>query len=158
MATTVQAVPQDDLMLLLSQATHTLNTELTAALAGLGISPRAHCVLSKAMPGDLTQTQLAELAGLDKTTMVATIDELERAGLAERRPSAKDRRVRIIAVTDAGRRMVADAQTIVDRIHDEVLAALPEPQRHAFLEALAQLVAGPLCHPVQCGRPVRRPI
>ena len=44
---------------LLSQASHVLKTELTAALESLGISPRAHHVLKTAMRGEYTQTELA---------------------------------------------------------------------------------------------------
>src|SRR3979409_1199881 len=83
---------------LLSRASYTLTTEMTAALEGLGLSPRAHAVLATAMTGDHTQTELARIVGLDKTTMVVTLDELEAAGLAERRPSSEDRRARVIAV------------------------------------------------------------
>jgi MarR family transcriptional regulator for hemolysin len=35
-------------------------------------------------------------------THVVTVDELEKAGLAERRPSSRDRRARVISVTEAG--------------------------------------------------------
>jgi MarR family transcriptional regulator, transcriptional regulator for hemolysin len=84
---------------LLSQASHVLKTELTAALEQLGVSPRAHHVLQTAMGDEYTQTELARIVGLDKTTMVDTLDELEAAGLAERRPSATDRRARVVAVT-----------------------------------------------------------
>src|SRR5918996_3768115 len=97
------SAPADtDLALLLSQASHAIRVMLTAGLTELGISPRAHCVLSKAMGGELTQSQLAGLCGLDKTTMVVTIDELEQAGLAERRLSRSGRRAPIILVTPAG--------------------------------------------------------
>ena len=108
MATTERTA---DLIFLLSQAAHALTTELTAELEGLGITPRSHCVLTQALDGEQTQIQLAERCALDKTTMVVTIDELERAGLAERRPSPTDRRARIIAVTDAGREKVARGAT-----------------------------------------------
>ena len=89
---------------LLSQASHALSTEMTAALEGIGLLPRGHRVPATALTGERTQTELAHLVGLDKTTMVVTLDELERTGLAERRPSPGDRRVRVVAVTDAGRR------------------------------------------------------
>src|SRR6266545_7631865 len=91
-----------DLMFLLSQASHALETEMTAELHALGISPRAHCVLTHALRGELTQSQVADTCALDKTTMVVTMDELEKAGLAERRLSGTDRRARIIAVTKDG--------------------------------------------------------
>src|SRR4029450_5205872 len=90
---------ESDLALLLSQASYVLTTELTLALATLGITPRLFCVLRAARAGDRTQSQLAAECALDKTTMVFTLDELERAGLAERRPSKTDRRARRIGVT-----------------------------------------------------------
>jgi MarR family transcriptional regulator, transcriptional regulator for hemolysin len=152
------SAPADtDLALLLSQASHVLATELTAGLVELGISPRAHCVLSKAMGRELTQSQLAGLCGLDKTTMVVTIDELERAGLAERRLSSSDRRARIIWVTEAGEEVVARGREIVARIYDDVLSVLPPGERVPFVDALTRLVAGRLADPVRCDRPVRRP-
>ncbi len=152
------SAPADvDLALLLSQASHALATELTAGLTELGISPRAHCVLSKAMGRELTQSQLAGLCALDKTTMVVTIDELEKAGLAERRLSTTDRRARIIWVTEAGERVVAQGREIVARIYDDVLGALPEGERETFVDALSRLVASRLAEPVACERPVRRP-
>jgi MarR family transcriptional regulator for hemolysin len=156
MGTVAPAEVCRDLMFLLSQASYVLNTELTAALARLGISPRHYCVLKQAMAGDYTQIRLAELCGLDKTTMVVTIDELEKTGLAERRPFTSDRRVRIIAVTDDGARKVADAEKLVAEIYDDVLGSLPEHEREPFLSGLARLVGGRLSTPVHCERPVRR--
>jgi MarR family transcriptional regulator, transcriptional regulator for hemolysin len=159
MATTATKPPSKvdvDLMFLLSQASHALETEMTAQLQALGVSPRAHCVLTHALSGELTQSQVAESCALDKTTMVVTMDELERAGLAERRASGTDRRARIIAVTTAGERKVAEANAIVARIYAEVLGALPAGQRDAFVAGLAQLVGGRLSTPAKCERPVRR--
>jgi len=155
MATT--APTETDLGLLLSRAAHGLHHELTAGLTSLGISPRAHCVLSKAIGQELTQSQLAGLCALDKTTMVVTMDELEKAGLAERRLSSTDRRARIVAVTEAGEEMVARGQEIVARIYDEVLGPLPDGERAAFVDALTRIVEGRLAEPTPCERPVRRP-
>jgi len=147
---------ENDLAFLLSQASHALVTELTARLADVGITPRSHCVLATAMSGELTQSQVAERCALDKTTMVVTLDALERDGLAERRPSGSDRRARIIAVTDEGRRVVAAADAIVALTYSDVLAALPERQRGPFLDSLNRLVGGRLAAPTPCERPPRR--
>jgi MarR family transcriptional regulator for hemolysin len=146
-----------NLSCLLSLASHALTTELTAGLSAVGMTPRAHAVLSSALAGELTQTQLAEQCDLDKTTMVVTVDELEAAGLAERRPAPTDRRARIIAVTPAGRKALAEAQRIVDRIQTDVLGALPAKERGPFVASLQRLVAGRLSEPVACDRIVRRP-
>jgi MarR family transcriptional regulator for hemolysin len=165
MGHTVELAPQPpaegepipgDLCWLLSRASYVLTTKMTAALEGLGVSPRAHCVLSAAMSGDHTQTELARMVGLDKTTMVVTLDELESAGLAERRPSPADRRARVIAVTKAGERKVREAQAIADGIRQEVLGTLPDDERDVFLSALTKLVVDPLSQPSPCAQPVRR--
>src|ERR1044072_2279485 len=128
-----------DLAFLLSPATHVLQTELTAGLAGLGITPRANCVLAAALTGEKTQIQLAEMCELDKTTMVVTIDELEKAGLVERQTSATDRRARIIVVTDLGRKVNASAKDVVARVYDDVLAALPDVEREPLVSGLPRL-------------------
>jgi DNA-binding MarR family transcriptional regulator len=131
----------EDLVWLLAQASHALKTELTAALEGLGVSPRGHHVLATAMGREYTQTELARIVGLDKTTMVVTLDELEAAALAERAPSPTDRRARIVAVTKAGEQKVRQAEEIAARLHADVLAALPAGERRALLDGLARLSA-----------------
>jgi DNA-binding MarR family transcriptional regulator len=148
-----------DLMFLLAEASHALATEMTAGLEDLGITPRGYCVLSKAQGGDLTQKQIAEMAALDKTTMVVTVDQLERAGLAERRPSSTDRRARIVTVTPEGARLVAQADAIVARIYGEVLGSLPARERDGLVSGLVRLVEGDgrLSKPVDCEQTVRRP-
>jgi MarR family transcriptional regulator for hemolysin len=145
-----------DLCWLLSRASHTLTTEMTAALEAMSLSPRAHHVLVAAMTGPHTQIELARLVGLDKTTMVVTLDELEAAGLAERRPSAEDRRARVIVVTKAGRRKVREAAAIFERIREDILSTLPADEREVFVGALRRLVTERLGSPVPTVVPVRR--
>src|SRR5215472_4734528 len=148
-----------DLSFLFAHASHVLATQMAVALAEIGMTPRGHCVLTKALPGDLTQIEIAKLADLDKTTMVVTLDELEAAGLAQRVTSPQDRRARLVRVTAKGERVAAAGQQIVDRVHRDVLAALPAGQREAFTAALTALVGGHLAEPTEpaeAGRPVRR--
>ena len=131
-----------DLTGLLNMAGHALSNRLAAALADVGLTPRMQCVLVHALEEERTQIQLAALADLDKTTMVGTVDDLEARGLAERRPSATDRRARIIAVTEKGAAAAAEGQRIVDRVHGDALGGLSEHDRAAFVEALGLLVDG----------------
>jgi DNA-binding MarR family transcriptional regulator len=147
-----------DLMMLLNEAGHALTTELAAGLAGIGITPREHCVLSKAARGDMTQREIAAQAGIDKTTMVVAVDQLERAGLAERRPAPTDRRARIVAITPEGRDVLARADAAVAGIYDDVLGALPPDERAGLVAALQRLVEGDgrLSSPVE-GQGIRRP-
>ena len=145
-----------DLGWLLSRASHALTTRLTAALEDLGVSPRARCVLAAASRDELTQIEIARMVGLDKTTMVVTLDELEAQGMAERRPSAKDRRARVIAVTKKGAQTLRRAEKVTADVQREVLGELPAREREALVGALAKLVQGELADPVPCAKPVRR--
>ena len=150
------AATAPDLGFLFNHAGHVVDTELTAKLAELGTTPREICVLGKAFGAELTQSRLGELAGLDKTTMVVTMDKLERAGLAERRASATDRRARIVAVTPAGAKLLTAGQKVVDQAHSDMLSALPAADREVFVRCMTALVDERLAKPVVSDRPVRR--
>ncbi|HYZ81849.1 MAG TPA: MarR family winged helix-turn-helix transcriptional regulator [Solirubrobacteraceae bacterium] len=141
---------------MLDQANHALGCEVASALAPLDLGQRGFCVLSAALDTDLTQTELAGMTGLDKTTMVVTVDDLERKGLAERVPSPTDRRARVIKVTDAGREKVAEGQRIIVNVQDGVLEALPPSERETFVGALMKLVGGRLATAPACSPPLRR--
>ncbi|GAA4599850.1 DNA-binding MarR family transcriptional regulator [Actinoplanes octamycinicus] len=141
-----------DVSRLLNEAGHTLTNRLAAALAEVDLTPRMQCVLVHALEEERTQVQLAALAGLDKTTMVGTVDELEKRGLAERRASATDRRARIIGVTEQGRLAAEQGQRIVDRVHSDALADFPAESRAAFLGLLESLARETVGGP----QPVRR--
>jgi len=147
---------EPDLSYLLDHASYVLRTRMAAALAEIGLTARMHCVLVHALEEERTQIQLAEIGDMDKTTMVVTVDALERSGLAVRRPSTKDRRARIVAVTEDGARMAARSQEIADRVHREVLDALPEDEREVLVRALNRLVTGELAKPVENPPAVRR--
>ncbi|MGW2281472.1 MarR family winged helix-turn-helix transcriptional regulator [Streptomyces sp. NPDC001770] len=145
-----------DLSYLLNHTSHVLRTRMAAALDEVGLTPRMHCVLVHALEEERTQAQLAEIGDMDKTTMVVTVDALESAGLAERRPSRLDRRARIISVTEKGAELAARSRRIVDGVHAEALGDLAESDRALFVRALERLAQGHLAEPVESPRPARR--
>ncbi|MEV0318427.1 MarR family winged helix-turn-helix transcriptional regulator [Streptomyces sp. NPDC050658] len=147
---------EPDLSFLLDHTSHVLRSQMSAALAEIGLTARMHCVLVHALEEERTQIQLAEIGDMDKTTMVVTVDALEKAGLAERRPSSTDRRARVIAVTDEGARVAKKSQKIVDGVHRDALSGLPEGDRKALLCALNRLVDDGLATPVEAPRTARR--
>lgn len=70
---------EPDLSYLLDHTSHVLRTRMAAALGEIGLTARMHCVLVHAVGEERTQIQLAEIGDMDKTTMVVTIDALEKA-------------------------------------------------------------------------------
>ncbi|MFI6483532.1 MarR family winged helix-turn-helix transcriptional regulator [Nonomuraea sp. NPDC050663] len=147
---------EPDLSYLLDHTSHVLRTQMAAALAEIGLTARMHCVLVHALEEERTQIQLAEIGDMDKTTMVVTVDALEKAGLAERRPSSTDRRARIIAVTEAGEEVARRSQEIVDGVHRAALGALPDDEREVLLRAMNRLAGGHLASPVEASQGARR--
>jgi MarR family transcriptional regulator for hemolysin len=141
---------------MLDQVNHALGCEVASALSPLGLGQRGFCVLQTAVDAELSQTQIAAAIGVDKTTMVVTVDELERQGLAERVPSPTDRRARVIRVTEAGRAKVEEGLRIVETVQADVLSALPAGEREAFVDGLVTLVTGRLSNVPQCHPPLRR--
>lgn len=128
-----------DLAFLLNQSAYAFSAQLGAALQEVGLDVREFCVLMKAAETERTQNVVAELAMLDKTTMVTTLDGLEAAGLAERRVSDSDRRARVVVVTDAGLDTLNRAYKVYDAVVDEALASIDPAARANFLSTLQTL-------------------
>ena len=110
------------------RATHTRAAE---ALGSVGLTTALFALLNviNSREGAIQQ-ELGSALGIDRSTMVSLIDELEHAGLARRRPSATDRRAREVAITPKGRRLLQRARGLILQVEDEVLAGLTAKERH----------------------------
>jgi DNA-binding MarR family transcriptional regulator len=79
--------------------------DIDAALREAGfddIRPAAANVFPFVGPEGITVTELAELARVRKQTMAQAVDQLERTGYIERRPNPRDRRSRLVCLTERG--------------------------------------------------------
>ena len=110
------------------------------ALAPLGLKARHYGVLAAlAEWGPVAQNALGDRLNIDRSTMVAVIDELEAAGRVVRRRNPQDRRAYRLGLTNAGHAALREAGRVVDRVQDEVFAPLNRDERaqlHAKLTAL----------------------
>ncbi|WP_432988489.1 MarR family winged helix-turn-helix transcriptional regulator [Dactylosporangium sp. CA-233914] len=108
-----------------------------SVIADMPGGPRGYQVLTSAVDGAAhTQLALANKLGIDRTVMTYLLDDLEKAGLIERRPDPSDRRARQIFATPAGRAALCDLQRKLRHIEDRVIGALPEDDRARFRELL----------------------
>jgi len=116
------------------RATHTGTAEVLGSVA---LTPALFALLNVvgAREGAIQQ-ELGSALGIDRSTMVSLIDQLESAGLARRRPSTTDRRAREIAITPKGRRLLQRARGLISQVEDEVLAGLKTEERHELLTLL----------------------
>ncbi|MGH3158256.1 MAG: MarR family winged helix-turn-helix transcriptional regulator [Streptosporangiaceae bacterium] len=119
-------------------------SELSASgLAPLGISGQEAAVLRAIdCPDPLSQGDVARRMRVDRTTMVALIDELEHKGLAQRRQDALDRRKNVVELTGAGRDAVGRANQAADEAERIFLSPLPADERERFMVALRALLSG----------------
>ena len=86
-----------------------------------------------------TQAALAEAIGADKTRIIAILDELQQGGLIERVADPEDRRARLLAITEEGRRVKEDTQAAIQRGEERWLGTLSATDRAVFLRVLGQL-------------------
>jgi MarR family transcriptional regulator, transcriptional regulator for hemolysin len=116
------------------RATHTRTAD---ALASVGLTPALFALLNviAAREGAIQQ-ELGSALGIDRSTMVSLVDQLEAAQLAQRRPSATDRRAREVAITPKGRRLLQRARRLISQVEDEVLAGLTADERRELLALL----------------------
>jgi MarR family transcriptional regulator, lower aerobic nicotinate degradation pathway regulator len=112
------------------------------ALDADGLHPRDFGVMTmvEAHPG-MTQQQLHEKTGIDPSSMVAVIDELEAAGLAERRAHPEDRRARRIFLTEHGSKTLEHVRALAAELGKELFAPL-SAQELKTLHGLLRKLAG----------------
>ncbi|SCE77232.1 transcriptional regulator, MarR family [Micromonospora coriariae] len=105
-------------------------------------------VLAFVQDGEVSQRDLCRQTGLDRTTMVAVIDDLERNGYVRRDRSPSDRRRQVISVTADGHTALSEALKAVRRTEDNFLASLSEDERRQFHHQLSLLYTAhaPRCH------------
>lgn len=107
-----------------------------------GLSMWAYIVLSALERSPVrSQAALAEAIGADKTRIIPTLDDLQDRGYIERRPDPNDRRVRLLALTDAGRAAKDAAQEDIQRGEERWLGKLSADDRRLFLRILRKLSA-----------------
>jgi DNA-binding MarR family transcriptional regulator len=90
--------------------------------------------------GPLSQQRLGQRQGVDRTTMIAVVDELESVGFVDRRRDPRDRRAYALQATAKGRRVLQRAAEATERAEDEFLAPLPEADRQRLKRLLRALV------------------
>jgi DNA-binding MarR family transcriptional regulator len=127
---------------LLKHAQQRLVLAAGPAMAPYGIDGRELAVMTVlAADYPLSQHEAAERLGVDRTTMVALVDDLEAKGLVERHRSLQDRRKNIVQLTQAGEHCLDGAGRARDEIEREFLAPLGDELGQQFLRAL-QILAG----------------
>lgn len=125
---------------LVSRLGHYAARQFGERLSSLGLTSRMWGALNVLAADDgITQQQLGRAIGMDPSSMVATIDELESLGYVERRPHPSDRRARALHITEAGREALERGRRLAREAHEELLAPLSGEERAQLHELLLRL-------------------
>lgn len=109
-------------------------------LAPLGLSVQLCGVLIRLAAGAVSQHDLGEQLGIDRTTVVELIDDLERGGYVERRRNPADRRSYLLTLTPRGRTFQKRATRVFDRATDDFFGPLAPVERRAIADMLRRMI------------------
>lgn len=118
------------------------HTQTAAAFESIGLTTALFSVLNFLLARDAAiQQEIGAALGIDPSTMVALVDELERARLAKRRPRPQDRRAREVVITAKGRRTVERGRALAREVEDAVLRGLASQERRTLVKLLRKALS-----------------
>lgn len=89
--------------------------------------------------GPASQAELGRNTGIDRSDVVATLNDLVARGLAQRAPDPDDGRRNVVTMTRRGARALERLDAVLDDVQDAVLAPLSPSERRTFLRLLAKM-------------------
>ncbi len=91
--------------------------------------------------GSLTQHDIGRCIHMDRSTMVMMIDDLEKAGLVERRANPQDRRAYSIQVTEKGKNLLPELNRLGLAAEKKFLSVLSPKEQKDLAQILKKLLS-----------------
>src|SRR5215467_7929355 len=121
-----------------SMHSHRLLTERLAAAGSRGYDYRLLAALQEFGPA--SQARLGRRTGMDRSDVVAAVNELVGRGLADRSPDPADGRRNIITITPAGTAHLRRLEELLDEVQNELLAPLTPAERQQLVHLLTRVL------------------
>lgn len=109
-----------------------------ASCCGVTIT-QCHAVVEIGRKNRISLIDLADLLGVDKSTMSRTINNLVESDLVLRDLDSENRRYVIIQLTDKGMDVFKSIEESMDRYYTSIFTSIPEDKRSQVLESLQLL-------------------
>ncbi|WP_040796395.1 MarR family winged helix-turn-helix transcriptional regulator [Nocardia higoensis] len=116
-----------------------LSSECFAEAGARGYHYRILATLAEFGPA--SQIDIGRRGNIDRSDVVAAINQLAEQGYVERSPDPADRRRNIVTLTEAGRRQLRRLDATLGEVQDELLAPLSPPDRETLTRLLAEVLA-----------------
>lgn len=121
----------------LTRANRRLRAKFDARAKGLGLTlSRARALMRIAEKEGLTQSELAEVLGIEQPSLVGLLDGLEKSGFVERRVDAEDRRSRRVHLTPPAQESAAEILAFTTRLRAQVLVGVDPDDLAAAIRVL----------------------
>ena len=112
-----------------------------AQLPGEDLTPRQFAILVAVSQNEgLSQTQLVEKTGIDRSTLADIVRRMMKKGLLQRRRTKDDARAYAVKLTDEGLRVLQRAEPLVKKVDERLLNLLPADRRTSFLKDLHAII------------------
>lgn len=122
--------------------------------AGLGLTPgEARILVNAARAGSVRQTFLAERIGVEAMTLSSYLDKLENRGLITRSPDPRDRRAKLVQVTDAAEPVLEAIRQVSIELRGDISASLEAHKLEEMRQGLKQLRVNLLAMRPECAKP-----
>lgn len=133
----------------LASAGQVASTRIQKALRAHGLkNGHAHVLMVLADEGATSQQAMIQALGVDPSVLVATLNDLEQAGLAQRRRDPADRRRHIVEISPRGTQLVTDVYASIASVEAELFASL-DPNEigtlHRLLDRIRTATGEPTC-------------
>jgi DNA-binding MarR family transcriptional regulator len=129
--------------LLLRLLSQHYSEDIHAALreAGFGDLGPAHANVFPFVPAEgISISALAELARVRKQTMAQAVEQLERMGYVERRPNPRDRRSRLVFLTERGASVKPVTHATAARVEERWAQMTSREELEALRASLLRLM------------------
>ena len=110
-------------------------------MADGGLTPRQFAVLLTVSQNEgLSQTNLVDRTGIDRSTLADIIRRMIKKGLLQRRRTKEDARAYAVRLTEEGNRVLKASDPVSRKVDEKVLAVLTAGERDRFLQDLNKIV------------------
>ncbi|MFI2229579.1 MarR family winged helix-turn-helix transcriptional regulator [Nocardia testacea] len=90
--------------------------------------------------GAASQTELGRRCNMDRSDVVAALNELAGQGFVERTPDPQDRRRNTVILAEGGTRQLRRLDRVLDQVQDDLLGPLPAEDRQTLTRLLSRLL------------------
>jgi DNA-binding MarR family transcriptional regulator len=126
---------------LLHRAGQSAGDIFQAEMGGSDLTPRQYAILlTVSLNEGLSQTDLVEQTGIDRSTLADIVRRMLKKGLLQRRRTREDARAYAVKLTDEGWRVLRSADPVAKRVDERLLQTLPPAHRERFLQDLNTIV------------------